>query len=427
MMLALFSLSAFAGATLFDDITMTGSVTAGDWEGTAVGIAYGGTGAATDTLARTALGLKIGTDVQAYDADLATIAGITLLANIQSFLAVADYDAGRTALGLAIGTNVQAYDADLDALGGVTGAANAIPYFTAEHACDVISSSANMISLLGSATYEAARTNIGLGDTSSVVHSNLDLGSSGVVGSLDLFPATGSMGKLAILAANSAGDTTTTLTNASQAGARTYTIPDAGASGYFVMSQAAQSTAGQIDREDLSEDELVVCGVPLTNIVDHDGAAMAAAAATGRFGMISGGYGTGTLTLDGEAASGDSKTSTCMFEFILPTGYQASGDVNLVVTAFEKTGVANTSTTLTAEVYENDGDGTVSADLYGTFDHTDITDSWQTCTSIITDAGLVAGDRLIVFIQMVCNDTGGTSSTVAQIGKVEIRCDVKGS
>jgi len=120
MMLTLFSLSAFAGATLFDDITLTGSVTAGAWEGTAVGIAYGGTGAATATLARTALGLKIGTDVQAYDADLATIAGITLSANIQSFLAVADYDAGRTALGLAIGTNVQAYDADLDYLSGFT-------------------------------------------------------------------------------------------------------------------------------------------------------------------------------------------------------------------------------------------------------------------------------------------------------------------
>ena len=198
MMLALFSLSAFAGATLFDDITMTGSVTAGAWEGTAVGIAYGGTGAASASLARIALGLAIGTDVQAYDAALATIAGITLSADIQSFLAVATYDAGRTALGLAIGTNTQAYDEDLDylatftptadvktilnaadataittvlsltigtntqaydadlaALAGVTSAANVIPYFTASETADVISSSANVISFLGSATYLA--------------------------------------------------------------------------------------------------------------------------------------------------------------------------------------------------------------------------------------------------------------------------------
>jgi hypothetical protein len=58
---------------------------------------------------------------------------------------------------------------------------------------------------------------------------DLDLGSSGTAGSLDVFPATAAKGKLSFVAADSAGDTTTTVTNASQAGARTYTIPDAGA------------------------------------------------------------------------------------------------------------------------------------------------------------------------------------------------------
>ena len=67
-----------------------------------------------------------------------------------------------TFTGLVIGTDVQAWDTDLDALAGVTGAANAIPYFTAVHTCGVISSSANMISLLGSATYAAAAQNLSL-------------------------------------------------------------------------------------------------------------------------------------------------------------------------------------------------------------------------------------------------------------------------
>lgn len=73
---------------------------------------------------------------------------------------------------------------------------------------------------------------------------NVDLGISGTAGSLDIFPTTASKGKLTITAADSAGDTTTAIVNASQAGARTYTIPDAGASASFVMTAGAQSLAG---------------------------------------------------------------------------------------------------------------------------------------------------------------------------------------
>ena len=51
-------------------------------------------------------------------------------------------------------------------------------------------------------------------------------------------------GSLVVKAADSAGNTVTTVTNASQAAARTYTIPDAGASASFAMTEGTQTLNG---------------------------------------------------------------------------------------------------------------------------------------------------------------------------------------
>lgn len=73
---------------------------------------------------------------------------------------------------------------------------------------------------------------------------DIDLGSSGTAGTLDIFPTTASKGKLAIVASDSAGNTTTTLTNASQTTTATMTIPDTNGSASFVMTAAAQTIGG---------------------------------------------------------------------------------------------------------------------------------------------------------------------------------------
>jgi hypothetical protein len=92
---------------------------------------------------RTLLGLIIGTNVQAYSANLTTFAGIAPAANVQSLLNAADYAAMRTLLGLVIGTNVQAYSANLATFAGIAPAAN-------------------VQSLLNAADYAAMRTLLGL-------------------------------------------------------------------------------------------------------------------------------------------------------------------------------------------------------------------------------------------------------------------------
>jgi hypothetical protein len=122
--------TTLASSVINSSLTSVGTIGTGVWQGTAIGILYGGTGSTTASGARTALGLAIGTDVQAYNATLATVAGgtytgatsITTLGTIATGTwqgtAVGVLYGGtgsttasgaRTALGLAIGTDVQAY------------------------------------------------------------------------------------------------------------------------------------------------------------------------------------------------------------------------------------------------------------------------------------------------------------------------------
>lgn len=62
--------------------------------------------------------------------------------------------------------------------------------------------------------------------------------------SLTLIAPTTNRGQLEVKASDSAGNTVTTITNASQAADRRYTLPDAGADASFVMTEGAQTING---------------------------------------------------------------------------------------------------------------------------------------------------------------------------------------
>ena len=87
-------------------------------------VSDGGTGGTSASAARTNLGLAIGSDVQAYDAQLADVAGLSttdggfIVGNGSNFV-VESGSTARASLGLTIGTNVQAYDAQLADVAGL--------------------------------------------------------------------------------------------------------------------------------------------------------------------------------------------------------------------------------------------------------------------------------------------------------------------
>lgn len=128
---------------------------------------------------QTAFGVVIGTNVQAFDADLSAIAALTSAANklpystgaqtwaltdltafARTILDDADQATVRATLALTPGTDVQAYDAELAALASTTSAADKLPYFTGSGTASTTDFTSTARSLLDDASVSAMRTTL---------------------------------------------------------------------------------------------------------------------------------------------------------------------------------------------------------------------------------------------------------------------------
>ena len=109
--------------------------------------------------ARTSLGLSIGSDVQAFDAQLTDIAGLTptdsniIIGDGSNFITESGATA-RTSLGLSIGSDVQAFDAQLTDVAGLTPADGAF----------IVGDGSNFVT----ETLGDARTSLGLGTVATL-------------------------------------------------------------------------------------------------------------------------------------------------------------------------------------------------------------------------------------------------------------------
>ena len=155
------------GGIVIESTEMAVDLSASSITGT-LAVGDGGTGATSASAARTALGLAIGTNVQAFDAQLTDIAGLTpsdgnFIVGDGSNFVLESGSTARASLGLAIGSNVQAYDADLDNLSGCqSGGSAALAALTATE-----------IQILDGATVSTAELNILDGVTATASELNI--------------------------------------------------------------------------------------------------------------------------------------------------------------------------------------------------------------------------------------------------------------
>ena len=167
-------------------------------------VSDGGTNATSASDARTNLGVAIGSDIQAHGDVLDDLSGLSQAANKGIFfdtgnsaatfdlsaagralLDDADAAAQRATLQVRPGVEVQAYDAELAALAGLSSAANKVPYFTGSGTADLADLSAYARTLLDDANASTARGTLGLTIGSDILAYNASLATIGSLSTSD--------------------------------------------------------------------------------------------------------------------------------------------------------------------------------------------------------------------------------------------------
>ena len=164
----------------------------------------------------------------------------------------------------------------------------------------------------------------------------------------------------------------------------------------------------------------------MSGVRNADGTVLDATGASTKFKIVPGGYGSGTLTLQGRNANNSTQTDTLMFEFPIPPEYDDDDDVRLVVhcRVNDSAGTVGTKT-IDAEVYELTDAGAVGSDLCATTIQT-MSNSFADYSFTITDSGLAGGDRLICFVRIIIQETASGGNIFSLIGSIEMQLDILG-
>lgn len=157
--------------------------------------------------------------------------------------------------------------------------------------------------------------------------------------------------------------------------------------------------------------------IPLLSARNTNGSVLAAAASSGEFGC--------SITLGtseqlvGEAAESNTKTDDALFEFRIPDNYVAG--TNLTATVNAQVAGSGTPGTKTVQIkaYAKANAGTLGANL-GPGTATAITTAAADYPFTITGTNLVAGEILVLELESVLQETGGSATITTQINSLRV-------
>lgn len=176
-------------------------------------------------------------------------------------------------------------------------------------------------------------------------------------------------------------------------------------------------------------------GIPLVSFRNDDGTVMDATGGANKLSLNIGGFGTGTLEIVGELASGVTKTDDMMVSFVVPINAQTTafsalpdnGSKAISIKIQHKTDpIAATTSSMDVEVYLSDENGgVVGSDLVTTGPITNNSTTWIEQEFTITPTNVEPGDELSIHIRTIVNDATGANNAQAHIGKVTMNIAAK--
>jgi hypothetical protein len=217
---------------------------------------------------------------------------------------------------------------------------------------------------------------------------------------------------------NGGGTVIATASNIGSNGSLTFTAT--GTSHSWLLSGGSNVTAFTVDSitvTDLSTGITVPAALPLTGARNSDLTTVDATGGVGKW-KFTATIGTSAY-LASEAAQGNTKTDTAVWEYVLPPEYIPARDLTITVNSlYSGTGTAGTKTAV-AQVYRLASDGTSGANLVTTAAATTTT-SAADYTFAATGTTLSPGDRIQVVAVGVIQETAGVNPLTARINSVRV-------